>query len=108
MATAGGGLPVPDRETWNGLGALESFCVNVRYPLLLVEVEGAKVTLMVHVPPPGTGALQLLVCWNGLLVLMFAMVSGPLPALKICTNWAPLTVPAAWVAKFKALGDTLI
>lgn len=70
---------------------------------------GLNVTLMVQLPPTGTGALQVLVCANcagfAPLKIMVPTVSGPTPVFVRVTGWEALIVPLVCGPKVSDAGD---
>lgn len=98
-----GPIPEPIRLTVCGLPEALSAIVTeaVRPPMAV----GAKVTVMLQLPPAGTEPPQLLDSLKspafGPVTVMLVMVKAAVPVLLMVTGWAALVIPRVWLVKVR-------
>lgn len=102
---AAGAMPVPLKLAVCGLPAALSVTVNV--PLRAPEAVGAKLTLIVQLPPTAKEEPQLFVWVKSPLVAILVMESAAVPLLDKVTVCAALLVPTLWLAKLRLTGVRL-
>ena len=96
-------MPVPDRLTVCGLP--EALSVMVTEAARLPVAVGAKVTLMLQLPPATTELPQLLDSLKSPLfapvTAMLVMVKAAVPVLVRVTGCAELVIPRVWLPKVR-------